>query len=512
LTSDLPDTVSTPDIQTRTIIEETTKMFIESFSEGTIWEFRWDVHNAWRYNWEWSKVNADFVPYLITVLDLVNDEIIKKWNNLLEDRIDQIVINDLQEDIIIPSVIRKADYSMISVNGSSSIWISNSWSWLTFNSIIDLENILYWESVKNISTPDQCSIFRWSVSTNTWDFTGSWKLVEANRAYNYNWIQSDVNKLQLEWTSCLAWIVNKSSLTWFWWKNSPLNMNFSSGWIPTLLTRNLEWSIIPLFDIKWTKDVSNINWTYPYKPILNNNYSYRDCEQNNFIVIEESVWDEWWESSSWEWLLEYKVPYIWNSRENWTCRTDLQSETLSRADSNILNYNKTYQTLIWERRTYTSVWNGSWWWVTNTWWLLLWEIFWLISEESWEWESVIISTWGWEEWEIIIEEPKCFWLVCLDDPYRITFKSIPSYIEHKSPTFPEIEAQMGNMITSSLPVDKDRFIDFKNNSNNYQKIYYPYLFRLWINDWEELNIENIDDSLKEILGTYNPTIWTSLYD
>lgn len=435
-----PDVSLTPDILTRNIIEKTTKKFIQAFSDWTIWEFRSDVHNAWRYNWTWSQVNADFVPYLITVLDLVNDEIVKKANTLLEDRIDEIVKTSLQRDIFIPSLINRWNYNNVSV----SSWFS-FWNWTR----TDIENILYWTQVKNINSAEQCSIFRWSTYS-------SWKLVEANRWYDYTLIEWDVNKLRNESISCLNWIQDKSSLRWYWWFNSPLNTDFS-WWIPTLLSHNYLKSITPIFDINWTIDVSNKVWAYPEKPVLNEASSYRDCENSNFFITYEEDYDNEWNPR-----LIYRLPINWQTRYNWTCRTD--SPTIS--------YNKTYEQLLLETRT--------------------WE------EESWE--TTITHT-----------EPKCNWAICIDWNYLIQFKQIPSYIAHKSPTFEEIDSQMKNMLSSALPVDKDRYIDFKSNTW-YTKINYPYLFRLWVNNWQELTVWNIKNSLKNYLDTFDLTIWSSLFN
>jgi hypothetical protein len=40
------------------------------------------------------------------------------------------------------------------------------------------------------------------------------------------------------------------------------------------------------------------------------------------------------------------------------------------------------------------------------------------------------------------------------------YKSIPSDIEHKSPTSIELSLQTSSMIAPNLPIDKDRYIDF----------------------------------------------------
>ena|GEM_PF-1595711 len=46
------------------------------------------------------------------------------------------------------------------------------------------------------------------------------------------------------------------------------------------------------------------------------------------------------------------------------------------------------------------------------------------------------------------------------DVYSYYYKSIPSYVTHKSPTFDEISEQVKTMIAPNLPIDKNRFIDF----------------------------------------------------
>jgi len=97
-----PDVSNAPDIQTRHIITEATKNFLDIFAKGTIGDFRKDVHNAGRYNDINSQVNVDLIPFLVTVLDLVNDELTKDINNDLENKIDEYVNTNLAKDIIIP--------------------------------------------------------------------------------------------------------------------------------------------------------------------------------------------------------------------------------------------------------------------------------------------------------------------------------------------------------------------------------------------------------------------------
>jgi len=46
-------------------------------------------------------------------------------------------------------------------------------------------------------------------------------------------------------------------------------------------------SIVPLFDIEGSIDVSDRIDVYPAKPILDNADSYFDCQQTNFLKIQQ---------------------------------------------------------------------------------------------------------------------------------------------------------------------------------------------------------------------------------
>lgn len=84
------------------MIENTVKSFIEAFSQGTISDARANVHNAGRYNAENDQVNVDMIPYLVTVLDGVNDEVLRQANDDLENEVDRIVTSGLARDLAVP--------------------------------------------------------------------------------------------------------------------------------------------------------------------------------------------------------------------------------------------------------------------------------------------------------------------------------------------------------------------------------------------------------------------------
>jgi hypothetical protein len=70
---------------------------------------------------------------------------------------------------------------------------------------------------------------------------------------------------------------------------------------------------------------------------------------------------------------------------------------------------------------------------------------------------------------------------------------------HKSPEPEDLTTQLDVKVTPSLPVDKDRYIDFIAANGSYQKIKYPYLYRLEIEDKSDLSIEKVSEALDEVL-------------
>jgi hypothetical protein len=92
---------------------------------------------------------------------------------------------------------------------------------------------------------------------------------------------------------------------------------------------------------------------------------------------------------------------------------------------------------------------------------------------------------------------------CMEDEspnsYTYSYNKISSYIEHKSPTTSELQGQMKNMISQSLPSDKIRYIDFISAIWNNIKIDYPRLFQLKLEDQTDISFENISIELDKIL-------------
>ncbi len=275
-----PDTSRVPDIHTRHIVENVTKKFLEIFAKGTIWDFRKDVHNAWRYNGSGSSLNVDMMPYFVTVLDTVNDEITKDINTEIEKQIDDLVKNWLSRDIALPT-------RMTDANGCGTIY----------------QNYLFWKKAEDIKSTAECSIYRWSSLSG-------WTLVEANRWFNINYSNTDKDTLYNEpdRNYCFQNLISWSSLNWFWWGNTPLNLNTQQlvNWIRDLKSNDYKWAIYPIFDIGWSQkrtDSSKI-------------YSPLNCLDNNFILAQSHDTD-----NDWKCYVDYRIPsFGW--RADWTCTTD----------------------------------------------------------------------------------------------------------------------------------------------------------------------------------------------
>ncbi len=92
----------------------------------------------------------------------------------------------------------------------------------------------------------------------------------------------------------------------------------------------------------------------------------------------------------------------------------------------------------------------------------------------------------------------------IDKTYK--YKKVLSVIEHKSPTDQEYGEELKNFITPSLPIDKDRYVDFVSAKGNYKKISYPNLFRISFPEDEDLTPEKAQAKIKEVLDAKSAEI------
>jgi hypothetical protein len=438
----IPDTNGVPDIQTRHIIKKATKTFLESFSKWTLWEFRKDVHNAWRYNGTWSKVNVDMIPYLVSVLDLVNDEIIKDVNIEIEKQIDDLVKEWFSRKIAIPTKIEK----IVAATWAAAVPICNGQEYV---------NYLYWKNAEDISQAEECSIYRWSNS-------GSWKLVEANRWLNINNIDLDRN--EIPWTHCASNLMSWASLEWLWGGNSPFNLEMGSvGWL-TLKSSDLKWAIVPLYDIEWSKKVTDDLKVPSPLNCLENNYLKKLEKGTNSMGVCWNIYEAgvstWW---SWE----------------WKCTTDSNSlaNSINFSHSFEDNY-KNFPISV----TYPSSWSSP---------------IPIVTSNDCEKYTLYLD---WSPINTIDHSSKSAVPCDQETNNDFYYKTIDSYIEHKSPTAEILAGQTRNMISQDLPVDRDRYIDFISAKWEYKSIEYPQLFRLNLSTSSDISLNTIGLELDRILN------------
>jgi len=458
-----PDIEQTPDIQTRFITDNATNKFLEIFNEWTLADIRKYVHNAGRYNGQWSEVNVDLAPFLISVLDDVSTQVIKNINTNLEWQIDDIVKNGLARDIAVPT-------SRNSISSTASSWAGVCGTTYT--------NFYYGFNAADISSAKDCSIYR---GANLW----WWKLVEANRGGNISLIQGDLGicgwEIRTNSNGVVTW-----GIQWYWWGNTPINLNKESLTNATfeLDTHNLKWGIRPVFDIVGAKQVQG-NALTP---------SPLDCFDTNLLQTQRRVWQT-----------------QGGGRDNSTsvCVTDSQAPVwgLTRAGSwncstlnNKLPSNDTFESL------YSSIGNrpgGSC----------------IVSSLDLDGNRVALhsvaptcserETGGW--WGGRDSDPDDSSggteQVCTCPAWtNYDYKKIPSFIEHKSPTHEEFGAQVIALTSPDLPVDTDRYIDFISAIWEYAKIDYPHLFRVTPEENQDLTLENIDASLEKHLDEISTNI------
>ena len=430
--SSIPDTNKTPDIQTRHITGNIKKTFLEIFAKWVIWDFRTDVHNAWRYNTGWSEVNVDLIPYLITVLDLVNDEIIKEVNDEIEKEIDLLVEWGLSRKIALPTMIMR---------GSSA----------GCDDVV-YKNYLYWTNTLNINSAEECSINRWS--TTNW-----WQLVEANRGLNLTLFQSDIAKI---WNNNVG--KNKYYTLYFGWA-TPLNLNsdLMEEWIFQLNSwYDPKWSFSPVFDITWSFEIYNNSKLASPNNCFDNNY-LKVTEKSIDLNSEESLCETSFRVDN-EWTILWWV-------NDWSFNNNLNAK---------LNYNtnfeSNYKTLsagVCQTSTISLDWHTI---KTKTYWYTL--------LDECEWTNTVIND--------DLSETSTDYNTWSYDKYY--YKKIDSFVKHKSPNSDEIKQQIIAMTTPSLPIDRDRYIDFISAIWNYAKIEYPQLFRLNIgNNANDLNVSEEED-------------------
>ena len=295
-------------------------------------------------------------------------------------------------------------------------------------------NFLYGKQASLITNASECTIYRGSNSF-------SWTLVEANRWLNINNSQLDMEKNQaLRTLQQTAWfktkdLCNGASTSGYWWGNSPLNLNTSGEWYFALASHDLKGGIESIFDIAWWTQIDDNSKVA----------SPLDCFNNNYITTFRQSLERDGLGYSCETDLSIPIgsnPVVW-----WSCDSINQKYSFSDSFDDLF---------LWARE---NICNGK---------------------------TLILDG----------ASVACDGLVNAGAS-RYAYKKISSHVKHISPTSEEYAAQLTNMVSPSLPIDKKRYVDFVSADGSYQKLDYPNLFAL--EDAEENNFETASENLKSEL-------------
>ncbi len=279
--------------------------------------------------------------------------------------------------------------------------------------------------------------------------TESWgTLVEANRWLNINNSQKDIQKNQeLRRLQQSAWfktadLCNWADTEWYWGWNSPLNLDTSSGDL-TLWVRNTLGAIEPLFDIEGAKEITDSSKIASPLNCLQNNYITTFRQSPEFDGLRFSC------------ETDLSVPINGNPVVEWSC--DSTNQRYNFSDS----FDDLY---LWSRPN-------------------------ICDGKRLVLDGASVSCAGGTSW----------WAT-------YAYKKISSYIKHISPTADEYAAQLTNQVSPSLPIDKQRYIDFIAADGSYQRIDYPNLFTL--DDDTRENPEVAEANLKAELDRVSEQINT----
>lgn len=259
-------------------------------------------------------------------------------------------------------------------------------------------------------------------------------LVASSRGYNINLLQTDINKCQS--------VIRSSNLAQYtrgiWWGHSPMSLNqdkIQNG--PEFeLTGNLDpdLALVKLYDPAGSQYVADVSKTP--SPLF--------CLDNNYLLTEQNHW-------------EYNVDPDTGSS------TDICVHDYTHPD-----FNATSSAMC---RQVSQKYNFP-------------QDFSAVYKSCGFWKTVKLDG---------VNVGSCNGA---SEVYE--YKKIPSTVSHRSPDSAQLKSQVKWVITPALPIDKDRYVDFIGADGSYQKLNYPYLFRIQTVS-ENPSMDEFENLLKQTL-------------
>ncbi len=336
---------------------------------------------------------------------------------------------------------------------------------------------------------------RWyKVKYTKLDWTYVDEVAEPDEKRIKSLVNLDLNILKKESNYCLRTLENedKIGLRGRFWMNSPLYIDskkigtesITLIWVWEEHT-DLKRSIIPLYSINWSKNIYDIyaktwgfyelDWDALKDKVEELTPSALHCFKNNFLTkriqkrcvykpykeippLLEFELPEWPNSISCKDI--FRLPIEWQPAEDWGC--DTTNRIYDFEDDFVALYKK----------------------IKNIEWFKDWQrkIMYL-----WDWNKLYKGA-GFKKPIVSIDNKEVAneykdWWICDNSEHpdfldEYFFKKIYSDIKHKSPNYNELYKQITWRTAYSLPVDKDRYIDFMSAIWENVKIKYPYLFRI----------------------------------
>ncbi|EKE27248.1 MAG: hypothetical protein ACD_3C00233G0001 [uncultured bacterium (gcode 4)] len=461
-----PDLTKTPDVMTKKVIETLTKNFFQIFSDKYIGDILKYVYNTGRY-WNTKNTRVDTVISIISKQDNTMKRILKDTNTSLEWFTDNLLKKWLARNIAVPIKIEESKhrrYETGSEGAYSCDWYSKEeyWDFSENNWVWVLENFYYWKIWSSLTRANECSVIKWSQRTAD----NKSNLVEATRAQitTQAFIQWDIDLLKNSPNVQTCLLGSDYKTMSLWWGYSLLNINSgatASGWQIVLNATDYRSATIPIYNAAWWKeiwynsstDVQDSKTDVAWKTIKGT--SVNDCLEYNLLYTSPDDLSPWkWRCDSAYAFHQSKYaydPYSWSKFEDIFKNATPWKVYFSSSD---YSYHNRYLFLDWSGVG------------TN--------------------KSYLI-------WD---KEMGCNYNI-IHSNYH--YKRLLWIVEHKSPNNDEYWSQLKNMSTPSLPVDRNRYVDFTSAKWNQKKFEYPNLFRILIAESRDLNYDFAKKKIKEHL-------------
>ncbi|MDD2566021.1 MAG: VCBS repeat-containing protein [Candidatus Gracilibacteria bacterium] len=469
LSNSSPDTSSVPDVMTKQIITAVTKQFFQVFNEKYIGDILKFAYNTGRYG-NTNSTRVDTVISTISKKDNLMKRLLKDTNTSMEGIVDNILKKGLARNIALPIKVEESKHHIYEIDNGEGSWSCDGRDLAAYDQfgssgVGTLENFYYGKIGSSLIKTNECSIYRGSSRTSD----NKSLLVESTRVQNLSEARTteDTTLLQNSPSAAKCFPAGTPQTMSFWGGYSIFNIDQAAlasgdtnGNLLPLKATDYRRATKPIFDIVGGSQIG-------YDKTSDNQIIKKDVAGNDIKTVSPK------DCLDFNWL--YTGP-------------DNLANEKSSCISNYSNHESKYAFEPYSGNTFE-------------------ELFKNIDSGKIYFNDGKGSTY--QNRYIFLDGQKVKEKVenadqCLTNSQYITyskyyFKKIYGVVEHKSPTDEEYGAQLKNMTTPSLPVDRNRYVDFVSAKGNQKNFEYPNLFRIIISNPKELTYEGAKSKLKTYL-------------